>query len=47
MKRCGFNDFAPNAPLDAVVVEKLSSLYPEPYQRTVDGAVPVWKLRHG
>ena len=47
MKRCGFDDFAPDAPLDAAVVEKLSSLYPEPYQRTVDGAVPVWKLRHG
>ena len=47
MKRCGFDAFAPDAPLDQAVVDKLSSLYPEPYQRTVDGAVPVWKLRHG
>jgi hypothetical protein len=28
MKRCGFDDFAPNAPLDQAVVDKLSSLYP-------------------
>ncbi len=47
MKRCGFDSFAPNVPLDEAVVAKLSSLYPEPYQRAADAAVPVWKLRHG
>jgi uncharacterized protein (DUF934 family) len=47
MKRCGFSSFAPNAPLDEAVMAKLSSLYPEPYQRAADPAVPVWKLRHG
>jgi uncharacterized protein (DUF934 family) len=47
MQRCGFDDFAPNAALNPQVVEKLTSVYPEVYQRTVDGKVPVWKLRHG
>ena len=47
MKRCGFDSFAPNAPLDAAVVEKLGTIFPDVYQRAADAAVPVWKLRHG
>ncbi len=47
MKRCGFSSFAPNVPLDQAVADKLCALYPEPYQRAADAAVPVWKLRHG
>lgn len=47
MKRCGFSSFAPNVPINQAVAEKLSALYPEPYQRAADTAVPVWKLRHG
>ena len=47
MTRCGFSSFAPNVPLDEAVVAKLSAIYPHVYQRAADGAVPVWKLRHG
>jgi uncharacterized protein (DUF934 family) len=47
MKRCGFTSFAPNAPLDQAVVERLSSIFPNVYQGAADAAVPVWKLRHG
>lgn len=47
MLRCGFDDFAPDAALDPKVVEKLTNIYPEVYQRAADGKVPIWKLRHG
>jgi uncharacterized protein (DUF934 family) len=47
MKRCGFSSFAPNKPLDEAVVAKLTAIYPNVYQGAADGAVPVWKLRHG
>lgn len=47
MRRCGFDSFAPNAPLDMNVVEASLSRYPYVYQHAADAAVPVWKLRHG
>jgi uncharacterized protein (DUF934 family) len=47
MKRCGFDDFAPNVPLDEAVVEKLVGIHANVYQGAADAAVPVWKLRHG
>ena len=47
MKRCGFDSFAPNAPLDPAVVEASLARYDFVYQRAADAAVPVWKLRHG
>jgi uncharacterized protein (DUF934 family) len=47
MKRCGFDSFAPNKPLDPAVVERATSTYSDVYQGAADGAVPVWKLRHG
>lgn len=47
MKRCGFTSFAPNAPLDQAVVDRLTSIHSNVYQGAADGAVPVWKLRHG
>ncbi len=47
MKRCGFDSFAPNAPLDQAVVDNLTSIYPNVYQCAADAGVPVWKLRHG
>lgn len=47
MQRCGFSSFAPNVPLDEAVVAKLTSIYSNVYQAAADGAVPVWKLRHG
>lgn len=47
MQRCGFDDFAPNVPLDPVVVERLTTILPHAYQTAADKAVPIWKLRHG
>jgi uncharacterized protein (DUF934 family) len=47
MKRCGFDSFVPDCPLNQSVVDHLTSVYPNAYQGAADGAVPVWKLRHG
>lgn len=47
MRRCGFDSFAPAKPLDPEVVERSLARYDNVYQRAADGAVPVWKLRHG
>ncbi|PCG13697.1 MULTISPECIES: DUF934 domain-containing protein [Sphingomonas] len=47
MRRCGFDSFAPAAPIDAAVLQRSLARYPQPYQKAADGAVPVWKLRHG
>jgi uncharacterized protein (DUF934 family) len=47
MRRCGFDAFAPNAPLDEAVVASSLARYDHVYQGAADPAVPVWKLRHG
>jgi uncharacterized protein (DUF934 family) len=47
MKRCGFDSFAPEKDLNPADVEAALSLWPEHYQAAADGAVPIWKLRHG
>ena len=47
MRRCGFDSFAPNAPIDPVALEGALSRFDYVYQTAADDAVPVWKLRHG
>ena len=47
MKRCGFDSFSPEAPLNQADVEAALSRYDHVYQGAADAAVPVWKLRHG
>ncbi|WP_443970500.1 DUF934 domain-containing protein [Sphingobium sp. CR28] len=47
MRRCGFDAFAPNAPLDQTLVEAAFARFPHPYQKAADPAPPVWALRHG
>lgn len=47
MRRCGFDSFAPNTPLDLGIVEASLNRYANVYQHAADAAVPVWKLRHG
>jgi uncharacterized protein (DUF934 family) len=47
MTRCGFDDFAPDAPLNEADVIAALSRYADVYQPAADGRVPVWQLRHG
>jgi len=47
MRRCGFDTFAPDAPIDAEVLSRSLDRYDVHYQRAADETVPVWKLRHG
>jgi uncharacterized protein (DUF934 family) len=46
MRRCGFDTFKPDAPLDDAVVKTSLSLYADVYQKTVDSRTPVWAKRH-
>jgi len=47
MRRCGFDSFAPNQPIDAAVASRALEEYDFVYQQAADGRIPVWKLRHG
>ena len=47
MRRCGFDSFAPDMPLNRADVEAALARYPHVYQHAADDAVPIWKLRHG
>ena len=46
MRRCGFDSFAPEAPVDPDVLARSLARYRDHYQRAADSAVPVWRLRH-
>ena len=47
MRRCGFDSFAPEAPVDQAALDRALGRYRHHYQAAADGVVPVWKLRHG
>ena len=47
MRRCGFDSFAPDAPIDLAAAERAFATWPDVYQKTVDGRVPIWAKRHG
>ena len=47
MRRCGFDSFVANAPVDRAVLDRSLSRHDFVYQAAADAAVPVWKLRHG
>jgi uncharacterized protein (DUF934 family) len=47
LKRCGFDAFDPDQPLDSADVEAALSRFPEVYQAAADGARFIGKLRHG
>ena len=47
MRRCGFDSFAPESPINDDVLAASLARYDHVYQAAADGAVPVWKLRHG
>jgi uncharacterized protein (DUF934 family) len=46
MRRCGFDSFRPNHPLDDAVVKASLERYDDVYQKTIDGRAPVWAKRH-
>ena len=47
LRRCGFDSFAPQAPLDPADAEAAWNRWPEVYQATVvDGRNPIWAKRH-
>jgi uncharacterized protein (DUF934 family) len=46
MRRCGFDSFAPDAPINREDLEASLDRYPYVYQDAADDAVPIWKLRH-
>lgn len=47
MRRCGFDSFAPDQPIDLAIALRALNQYDFVYQQAADGRVPVWKLRHG
>jgi len=47
MRRCGFDSFAPQKPLDPAAVDRALNRFAAVYQAAADGRLPVWKLRHG
>lgn len=47
MRRCGFDSFAPESPINEDVATASLARYDHVYQAAADAAVPVWKLRHG
>ena len=47
MRRCGFDSFAPAAPLDPATVKAAFDRFEHVYQPAADAAVPAWRLRHG
>ncbi len=47
MRRCGFDSFAPMAPVDPEALDRALGRYAFAYQAAADPMPPVWKLRHG
>lgn len=47
LRRCGFDSFAPEHPLNETDAEAALARYAEVYSPTVDGRAPIWAKRHG
>lgn len=47
MRRCGFDAFEPDRPLDPQDMQRALDTWPQVYQPTTDGRTPIWSLRHG
>jgi uncharacterized protein (DUF934 family) len=47
MRRCGFDSFAPEAPIDDAALHRALNRYSNVYQPAADSREPVWRLRHG
>ncbi len=46
MRRCGFDAFEPDAPLDADDLQAALARWPEVYQSAADSRTPIWNKRH-
>ena len=46
MRRCGFDAFAPDQPLEPADAEAAFARWADVYQPTTDGRAPVWAKRH-
>ena len=46
MRRCGFDSFAPQVPLNPADAKAAFDRWPDVYQPTGDGRVPIWAKRH-
>ncbi|MBT8427363.1 MAG: DUF934 domain-containing protein [Erythrobacter sp.] len=46
MRRCGFDAFDPDAPLNEDDLETALSRWPEVYQSAADKRTPIWSKRH-
>lgn len=47
MRRCGFDAFAPDIPLDPADAKAALDRFAQVYQPAADGRRPIWALRHG
>jgi uncharacterized protein (DUF934 family) len=47
MRRCGFDSFAPQAPIDPEAARRALDRYAFRYQPAADATAPVWRRRHG
>ena len=47
LRRCGFDCFSPDAPMNAADAEAALARWPQVYQAVADGRTPIWTLRHG
>lgn len=47
LRRCGFDSFAPDRPLDPRDVDTAFNRWADVYQATTDGRQPIWTKRHG
>jgi uncharacterized protein (DUF934 family) len=47
MRRCGFDSFGPDAPIDTATALRALNHFDFVYKQATDARAPVWKLRHG
>lgn len=47
MRRCGFDAFAPDVPLDLADAEAAFARYADVYQPAADSRTAIWQKRHG
>lgn len=47
LRRCGFDSFSPDTPLEPSDAEAAFNRWPDVYQATTDGRSPIWAKRHG